>query len=66
MLKYYLGKEGAIVFENSSIHPPPVVTTLVLEIVHGDEDVFLSSFTLAEAWMVQDILAINEGLYVNA
>ena len=66
MLKYPHGKGVAIVFRNSSIHPPPEVTTPVLEIVHGDEDVFLSGFSLAEARVVQNILAIDEGLYVSA
>lgn len=66
MLKYPHGKEVAIVFENSSIHPPPEVSTLVLDIEHGAEDVFLSGFTLAEARVVQNILAVDEGLYVSA
>ena len=48
------------------MHLPPEVSTLVLEIKHGEEDVFLSGFTLAEARVVQDILAIDEGLYVSA
>ncbi|XP_028057299.1 receptor-like protein 43 [Camellia sinensis] len=47
---------------NSSIHPPPEVTTPVLEIVHGEEDVFLSGFTLTEARVVQNILAANESM----
>lgn len=66
MLKYPHGKGVAIVFGNSSIHPPPEVTTPVLEIVHSEEDVFLSGFTLAEARVVQDILAFDDGLYVSA
>ncbi|XP_028061194.1 uncharacterized protein LOC114264697 [Camellia sinensis] len=45
MLKYGV----ATVFENSSIHPLPEVTTPFLEINHGDKDVFFSRFTLAEA-----------------
>ncbi|KAF5933032.1 hypothetical protein HYC85_029203 [Camellia sinensis] len=57
---------GAIVFQNSSIHPPPEVSTPVLENEHGAEDVFLSRFNLAEARVVQDMLAIDEGLYVSA
>ena len=52
MLKYPHGKRVAIVFGNSSMHPPPEVTTPMLEIVHGEDDVFLSGFTLAEARVV--------------
>ncbi|XP_028084928.1 uncharacterized protein LOC114286047 [Camellia sinensis] len=63
MLKYPHGKRVATVFGNSSIHPPPKVTTSVLEIGHGEEDVFLSGFSLAEARVVQNILATNEGIY---
>ena len=59
-------KGSTIVFGNSSIHPPPEVPTPVLEIEHGMEDVFLSGFTLAEARVVQTILAVNEGVYVSA
>lgn len=66
MLKYPYGKGVAIVFGNSSIHPPPKVSTPVLEIKHGMEDVFLSGFALAEARVIQNILAVNEGLYVSA
>ncbi|KAF5934572.1 hypothetical protein HYC85_030743 [Camellia sinensis] len=66
MLKYPHGKGVAIVFGNSSIHPPPEVSTPVLEIEHGTEDVFLSGFTLAEAQVVQNIMAVNEGVYVSA
>ncbi|KAF5934632.1 hypothetical protein HYC85_030803 [Camellia sinensis] len=66
MLKYHHGKVVAIVLGNSSVHPLPEVTTLVLEIVHGKEDVFFSRFTLAEARAVQPILAADEGLYVSA
>ncbi|KAF5932738.1 hypothetical protein HYC85_028909 [Camellia sinensis] len=66
MLKYPHGKGVAIVFGNSSIHPPPEVSTPVLEIEHGTEDVFLSGFTLAEARVVQNIMAVNEGMYVSA
>ena len=66
MLKYPHRKGVAIVFGNSSIHPPPEVTVPVLEIGHGEEDVFLSGFTLAEARAVQTILAADEGLYVSA
>ena len=66
MVKYPHGKGVAIVFGNSSIHPPPEVSTLVLEIEHGMEDVFLSGFTLAEARVVQNILAVIEGVYVSA
>ena len=66
MLKYPHGKGVAIVFGNSSIHPPPEVSTSILEIEHGTKDVFLSGFTLAEAWVVQHIFAIDEGLYVSA
>lgn len=66
MLKYPHEKGVVIVFGNSSIHPPPEVTTPVLEITHGDEDIFLSGFTLAEAWVVQTILAADEGMYVSS
>ncbi|KAF5933166.1 hypothetical protein HYC85_029337 [Camellia sinensis] len=66
VLKYPHGKGVAIVFWNSSIHPPPEVSTPMLEIEHGAEDVFLSGFTLAEARVVQNILAIDEGLCVSA
>lgn len=66
MLKYHHGKGVAIVFGNSSIHPSLEVTTPVLEIVHGEEDVFLSSFTLVEARVVQTILAADESLYISA
>jgi len=66
ILKYPYGKGVAIVFGNSSFHPPSEVFTPVLEIEHGMEDVFLSGFTLAEAWVVQNILAVDEGLYVSA
>ena len=66
MLKYPHRKGVAIVFGNSSIHPPPEVSTPVLEIEHGTEDVFLSGFTLAEARVVQNIMAVNEGMYVSA
>ncbi|KAF5933732.1 hypothetical protein HYC85_029903 [Camellia sinensis] len=55
MLKYPHEKGVAIVFKNSSIHPLPEVTTLVLEITHGEEDVFLLGFTLAKARVVQTI-----------
>lgn len=65
ILKYPHGKGVAIVFGNSSIHPLPEVTP-VLEIVHGEEDVFVFRFTLAEARAVQTILAADEGLYVSA
>ncbi|CAL5426627.1 unnamed protein product [Camellia sinensis] len=58
MLKYPHGKGVAIVFENSYIHPPLEVTTPVLEIVHGEEDVFLSGFTLAKARVVQNIFTV--------
>ncbi|GMP47060.1 hypothetical protein CsSME_00014988 [Camellia sinensis var. sinensis] len=63
MLKY--PHEG-IVFGNSSVHPPPGGTTPLLEINHGDEDVFLSGFTLVEAQMVQTILVEDKGMYVSA
>ncbi|KAF5933234.1 hypothetical protein HYC85_029405 [Camellia sinensis] len=66
MLKYPHGKVVAIVFRNSSIHPPLEVTTPVLKIVHGEEDVFISGFTLVKVQVVQNILAVNESLYVNA
>lgn len=66
MLKYPHEKGMAIVFRNSSIHPLPEVTTPMLEINHGEEDVFLSGFTLAEARVVQNILAADEGLYFSA
>lgn len=66
MLKYPHGKGVAIVFGNSSIHPLPEASTLVLEIEHDVEDVFLSGLTLAEARVVQDMLAVDEGLYVSA
>ena len=66
MLKYPHGKRIAIVFGNSSIRPPPEVTTPILQIVLGEEDVFLSGFTLAEARVVQNILAIGDSLYVSA
>ena len=66
MLKYPHGKGVAIVFGNSSIHPPPEVSTPVLEIEYGTVDVFLSRFTLAAARVVQNILAVDEGLYVSA
>ena len=66
MVKYPHGKGVAIVFGNLSIHPPPESATPVLEIEHGMKDVFLSGFTLAEARVVQNILAINEGVYVSA
>ncbi|KAF5934201.1 hypothetical protein HYC85_030372 [Camellia sinensis] len=66
MLKYPHGEGVAIVFGNSSIYPHPEVTTPVLEINHGDEDVFLSGFTLIEAQVVQTILAVDEGVYVSA
>ncbi|KAF5934569.1 hypothetical protein HYC85_030740 [Camellia sinensis] len=66
MLKYPHGRGVAIVFGNSSIHPPPEVSKLVLEIEHGTEDVFLSGFTLAEARVVQNIMAVNKGMYVSA
>lgn len=52
MLKYPHGVGVMIVFGNSSIHPLPEVTTPVLEINHGEEDVFLSGFTLAKARVV--------------
>lgn len=65
-LKYPYGNGVAIVFGNSSMHPPPEVTTLVLEIDHGEEDVFLLGFTLVKAWIVQNIFAADEGLYVSA
>ena len=45
---------------------PPEVSTPVLEIEHGVEDVFISGFTLAEARVVQNIMAANEGIYVSA
>ena len=56
----------ATVFGNSSIHPPAEVTTPVLEINHGDQDVFLLGFILAEARVVQTILVANEGMYISA
>ena len=66
MIKYHYVKGVAIVFGNSSIHPLPEVTTPVLEIDHGEEDVFLSGFTQAEARAVQNILVVDKGLYVSA
>ncbi|GMP68869.1 hypothetical protein CsSME_00028331 [Camellia sinensis var. sinensis] len=42
----------ATVFANSPILPPPKATTPVLEINHGEEDVFLFRFTLAKAQLV--------------
>lgn len=66
MLKYSHGKGVAIVFENSSIHPLLEVSIPILEIVHGKEDVFILGFTLAEARVMQNILAIDESLYVSA
>ena len=65
-MKYPHRKGVAIVFVNSSIHPPLEVSTPVLEIEHGMEVVVLSGFTLAEARVVQNILAVNEGVYVSA
>lgn len=65
ILKYPHGKGATIVFGNSSIHPLPEVTTVVLEIIYGEKDVFLSGFTLAETRAVQTILATDEGLYVS-
>ncbi|GMP56299.1 hypothetical protein CsSME_00020845 [Camellia sinensis var. sinensis] len=66
MLKYPHEGGVATVFENSSIHPSPEVTTPLLEINHSDEDVFLLGFTLAEAQVVHMILATDEGMYVSA
>ncbi|KAF5934654.1 hypothetical protein HYC85_030825 [Camellia sinensis] len=60
------GKGVAIVFGNSSIHPPPVVTIPVLEMVHGEEDIFISGFTFVEAQVVQNIMTIDESIYVSA
>lgn len=66
MLKYPYEAGVAIVFRNSSIHSPPEVTTPMLEINHCDEDVFLLGFTLAEARVVQTILAVHEDMYASA
>ncbi|GMP87932.1 hypothetical protein CsSME_00040106 [Camellia sinensis var. sinensis] len=52
MLKYPHERGVATVFGNSSIHLPLEVTTPLLEINHGDEDTFLSGFTLAKAQVV--------------
>ena len=37
----------------------------VLKIEHGMKDVFMSGFTLAEARVIQNILAAEEGVYVS-
>jgi len=66
MLKYPHGKGVAIVFGNSSIHPPPEMSTPILEIEHGTKNLFLLGFTLAEARVVQNILVVDEGVYVSA
>ena len=49
----------ATIFGNSTIHPPP-------EVQHGSEDVFLSGFSLAEAQLVQTIMAKEEGTHLSA
>ncbi|GMP81320.1 hypothetical protein CsSME_00036072 [Camellia sinensis var. sinensis] len=66
MLKYPHKGKAATIFGNSSIHPPPEVTTPLLEINHSDEDMFISGFTLVEAQVVQTILVEDEGIYVSA
>ncbi|GMP67042.1 hypothetical protein CsSME_00027165 [Camellia sinensis var. sinensis] len=66
LVKYPYGRGIATFFGNSSIHPPPEVITPLLEIQHGGEDVFLSGFTLAEAQLVQTLVAEDEGVYVSA
>ena len=66
MLKYPHEKGVAIVFGNSSIHPLPEVSTPILEIEHGTEDVFLLGFTLAKARVVQNSLVVDEGLHGSA
>lgn len=54
---------------SSKIHPfvlPSEVTMPLLEIQHGEEDMFLSRVTLAEAQLVQTLMAEDEGLHVSA
>lgn len=66
LVKYPHKRGIATLFKNSSIHPPPEVTMLLLEIQHGEDDAFLSCITLAEAQVVQMIMVEDEGLYVSA
>ncbi|KAL7181327.1 hypothetical protein ACSBR1_040249 [Camellia fascicularis] len=65
LVKYPFKDVIAIVYDNSAIYPPQGTTAPLLEIIHEEENVFLSGFSLAEARLVQTIMAEDDGNYVS-
>ena len=47
------------------MHSSQGTTTPLLDIIHGEEDGFLSGFSLEEARLVQIIMAEGDGDYVS-